>query len=845
MFWRIIPKDKNWKFSFAIVKHPDNVFKKSMGSGRDVIALFDSDKESHYGYVDNNPVDFLRTMRKLNSSNYVHTQLSGVCPFNLEGFQETYRSCIRGVCPKNFDETEFKKEQIFEVIFGPFPVEFNFVEKYFVMSGFKVENINNDENVPVIKLTNLIPISITETLQKIYIISYFLTTKFSLSKITPEKIEKFISLSSSWLNSNPIRNFIVKKLCKNNKNNIEFFEKTMIVKEVDLSDDAISERMNKLNHFISRESLHDKRHNLIVDYVNNSGADDVIELGSGSGQLIKKLQSECDLKSITGIEKESKFLDRFNSRNTVYIIHGNILYPRIKESRLKPDFLVCTEVIEHMNLSDRIKLVGMIKSLYVPKEFIITVPNIEYNVFYEKLNESGELRHPDHKIEYTREDLYREIIIPLESSYDIDILSLDIDDKDINPTGIQPSWIIYGRNKNPEKRMINRKLFDITLSYFDSVYLPISDYDIRKNEISDGVCNNAFIDNVDSIVNIMPTMAPVDYDINNPEYLEHPMAAFKYYKDRGKTILYAEEKYMGSQACITIFKNIEVAHIFNSDEVVMVSSRNGYKFFNSNHEEFTNQIYKQGKSFLEVTKNDFVSFNCEILPWSFKSGKLISNDFKIPGLCTYYSRKFAGYKSHTSALQYLNVLKQYSENEEVTIKIFDLNFLGSVKNNRIHAYTMGYHATRSYFYEMMNFLNPGIMSVCNHYLVDLHDNNSQQLIVDKWESYCDFGGEGFVIKPMTPYTIMNNGYLLQPSLKVRGKDYLRLIYGIDYLERECFDILTKRSIKNKRIMAIQELELSNSIMKTYLNRNVNMKNKLVAAFIGMDSCNYSNIDATL
>jgi hypothetical protein len=88
-------------------------------------------------------------------------------------------------------------------------------------------------------------------------------------------------------------------------------------------------------------------------------------------------------------------------------------------------------------------------------------------------------------------------------------------------------------------------------------------------------------------------------------------------------------------------------------------------------------------------------------------------------------------------------------------------------------------------------------------------------------------------------------YILQPAVKVRGKKYLQMVYGIDYLEKDYFSKVTKRSIKKKRLLAVQQQFLGLKILKSFLNGNKEMTRKMIASFIGVENVNYSNIDATL
>jgi len=68
------------------------------------------------------------------------------------------------------------------------------------------------------------------------------------------------------------------------------------------------------------------------------------------------------------------------------------------------------------------------------------------------------------------------------------------------------------------------------------------------------------------------------------------------------------------------------------------------------------------------------------------------------------------------------------------------------------------------------------------------------------------GGEGMVVKPaLNPDA--SRAQPTQPGLKVRGAEYLRIIYGPDYLDADHLKTLKKRSVGRKRSLAAREYAL--------------------------------------
>ena len=75
-----------------------------------------------------------------------------------------------------------------------------------------------------------------------------------------------------------------------------------------------------------------------------------------------------------------------------------------------------------------------------------------------------------------------------------------------------------------------------------------------------------------------------------------------------------------------------------------------------------------------------------------------------------------------------------------------------------------------------------------------------------WEAITAAGGEGMVVKPLDFIARGQRG-LLQPAIKCRGREYLRIIYGPDYDRPGNLSRLKKRALGHKRSMAMREFAL--------------------------------------
>jgi hypothetical protein len=86
-----------------------------------------------------------------------------------------------------------------------------------------------------------------------------------------------------------------------------------------------------------------------------------------------------------------------------------------------------------------------------------------------------------------------------------------------------------------------------------------------------------------------------------------------------------------------------------------------------------------------------------------------------------------------------------------------------------------------------------------------------------WEGMTAAGGEGMVVKPVDFVTRGPRG-LVQPALKCRGPEYLRIIYGPEYSRPEHLDRLRERGLSAKRGLALREFALGIEALERFVRR---------------------------
>jgi protein phosphatase len=111
----------------------------------------------------------------------------------------------------------------------------------------------------------------------------------------------------------------------------------------------------------------------------------------------------------------------------------------------------------------------------------------------------------------------------------------------------------------------------------------------------------------------------------------------------------------------------------------------------------------------------------------------------------------------------------------------------------------------------------GIVAKTRWRLVDLGENATCVDAIRWWEELTSNGGEGFVVKPR-PFFLRGAKGLLQPALKVRGREYLRIIYGPEYDAPDNLSRLRERGLTGKRNLAVREFALGHEALTRFVAR---------------------------
>ncbi|RMG15782.1 MAG: polynucleotide kinase-phosphatase [Planctomycetota bacterium] len=339
------------------------------------------------------------------------------------------------------------------------------------------------------------------------------------------------------------------------------------------------------------------------------------------------------------------------------------------------------------------------------------------------------------------------------------------------------------------------------------------------------------------LIYLPPTMSPPDACPDGP-FLEHPEQAFAYYARAGVRRVVCEEKHMGSRAVVVLCREPAVARRrfrIESPQGGVVFSRTGRPFFADPRAEAV-VLDRLRDAFgaaglWEELDTDWACLDGELLPWSYKAGALVRGQYaaveaagdaalaRSVAALEAASARGAGDEELLARLAERRRLvgaygaawrrhcRPVRTPEDLVLAPFHLLAVeGCVLLGESHD---GQLATLARLAD-----GRGIVET-PHLLVDLDDPTARADAVRWWEERTAAGGEGMVVKPLESVHRGRRG-LAQPALKVRGREYLRLVYGPEYTLPEHLERLRRRSVSRKRSLALREFALGLEALERFV-----------------------------
>ncbi len=341
------------------------------------------------------------------------------------------------------------------------------------------------------------------------------------------------------------------------------------------------------------------------------------------------------------------------------------------------------------------------------------------------------------------------------------------------------------------------------------------------------------------LVYLPPTMSPTATS-DREGLLEHPHEAFAAFRAAGVRTVVCEEKHMGSRAVVVACRDASVAsRRFGIDAPSggVVFTRTGRPFFAD--AEMEAAFLAKVRAAVSVTglweelASDWVVLDCELLPWSAKAEDLLRQQYAAVGAAARRAVRAEDAVVQAVAARGVDVADLTAEMGERAAMVdgFVTAYghycwpVESVDDLKLAPFQVlagegSVHALRDHPWhlELLRRLadaDPTTFRATKAITVEVEDKTSCEAGTEWWEEMTSRGGEGMVVKPVDAVHRGPKG-LAQPGIKVRGREYLRIIYGPEYTAERHLSRLRARGLGHKRSLAIREYSLGIEALERFV-----------------------------
>ena len=347
------------------------------------------------------------------------------------------------------------------------------------------------------------------------------------------------------------------------------------------------------------------------------------------------------------------------------------------------------------------------------------------------------------------------------------------------------------------------------------------------------------------LIYLPPTMSPTETS-RHENLLEHPQEAFDYFRKADVAQVICEEKYMGSRAIAVVCRDAETARqrFGVVDEGIGICyTRTGRRFFDDAalETEFLERIrFAADKSdFWREHDTDWLILDGELLPWSAKAQELLKQQYAAVGAS---SRHALG---ATVAVLRQTVERNNGDETRDLLAEFEMRLTAAEKFTAAYrrycwqvesladwrfapfhllATEAKTHFDRNHLWHLgalkkLADADESLLLAVNHKIVTLTDEQSWDDGTNWWLELTANGSEGMVVKPLDFVARSDNGKgLIQPAIKCRGAEYLRIIYGAEYDLPANLERLRQRNLSSKRSLALREFALGVEGLERFVRR---------------------------
>lgn len=323
------------------------------------------------------------------------------------------------------------------------------------------------------------------------------------------------------------------------------------------------------------------------------------------------------------------------------------------------------------------------------------------------------------------------------------------------------------------------------------------------------------------LIYLPPTMSPPETS-KRESFLEYPDEVWAFYRKEGLAQVICEQKHMGSRAVAVLCRDEEVSQKrFGVVKPALgaVYTRTGRRFFMDEVMEraFLARLNAAAETsgLWEGLTTDRLCLDCELMPWSAKAQELLRDQYAPVGDAG--SRTLAAKKA---------VLAQTG------LRLPGLEELAARTDDRLDAverYVRAYgrycwpvHTDKTHIWHMEQLArlcaaDPELLLPTPFRMVDLGDETSCADATAWWVDLTSQGREGMVTKLLDFIATGRRG-VMQPAIKCRGPEYLRIINGPEYLLPANLGRLRAPAVDAKRSLALREFALGLEALERFVRR---------------------------
>jgi protein phosphatase len=343
------------------------------------------------------------------------------------------------------------------------------------------------------------------------------------------------------------------------------------------------------------------------------------------------------------------------------------------------------------------------------------------------------------------------------------------------------------------------------------------------------------------LIYLPPTMSPPETS-HEPGLLEHPQQAFDYYRKHGVKKLICEEKHMGSRLVLVICRDEGTTlrrFGIAGQGIGMLYTRTGRRFFEDRLME-TNLLAQVHAAlttggFWEQFNTGWFCLDCELMPWSLKAQELIKGQYAAVGAASQaaLAEALADLQQAAANGAPVEALRARFEDRAALAAAYTQAYrrycwpVRSLEDIRLSPFHIlategAVHTGQTHLWHMQTAVRlaeaspNSVLQPTGWIQVDVEEAESAAQGLCWWQELTGRGGEGMVVKPLD-YVTYHRNRLIQPAIKCRGGEYLRIIYGAEYTLDEHLSRLRQRSLNLKRTLALREFALGIEALERFVN----------------------------